>query len=293
MRLALRNRAFFFFSFVMPLIFLFGAVTFFGRGGSGMEIAYVLGAILTLTVMGSFWGLSVQLVTFREQGILRRFRIAPVGASAMLASSILVELLPHFADRGHRNRSVPVRIPFAVVGEPRGHPPADYSGIGGICRFRPDRRKRNQHHAGNADDQQPAVDGLSVSFRRHDSAARSARTGCSGARSLFPQRIWRPGLNPPPQILPAWSEIAGELSRSRSACWWRLKSRGSFSDGSRNRRCRARRSSWCWRHFCRFSCSACGRIFMERSCSIFAQSYQMIGSRSMPEQMPQVGPDSK
>jgi ABC-2 type transport system permease protein len=39
--------------------------------------------------MGSFWGLSVQLVTFREQGILRRFRIAPVGASAMLASSLL------------------------------------------------------------------------------------------------------------------------------------------------------------------------------------------------------------
>jgi len=89
MRLALRNRAFFFFSFVMPLIFLFGAITFFGKGGSSKEIAYVLGAILTLTVMGSFWGLSVQLVTFREQGILRRFRIAPVGASAMLASSIL------------------------------------------------------------------------------------------------------------------------------------------------------------------------------------------------------------
>jgi ABC-2 type transport system permease protein len=89
MRLALRNRAFFFFSFAMPLIFLFGAITFFGKGGSGNTVGYVLGAILTLTVMGSFWGLSVQLVTFREQGILRRFRIAPVGAAAMLASSIL------------------------------------------------------------------------------------------------------------------------------------------------------------------------------------------------------------
>lgn len=87
-RLALRNRAFFFFTFLMPLIFLFGAIAFFGKGGS-MEIAYVLGAILTITVMGSFWGLSVQLVTFREQGILRRFRIAPVPASAMLASSIV------------------------------------------------------------------------------------------------------------------------------------------------------------------------------------------------------------
>jgi ABC-2 type transport system permease protein len=63
--LALRNKAFIFFG-----------------------VAYILGAILTLTVMGSFWGLSVQLVMFREQGILRRFRLAPVSAGALLASSI-------------------------------------------------------------------------------------------------------------------------------------------------------------------------------------------------------------
>lgn len=86
-RLALRNRAFFFFTFVMPLLFLFAFVAFFGKNSA--TTAYVLGAVLTLTVMGSFWGLSVQLVTFREQGILRRFRIAPVPASAMLASSIV------------------------------------------------------------------------------------------------------------------------------------------------------------------------------------------------------------
>jgi ABC-2 type transport system permease protein len=49
----------------------------------------MLASVLAITVMGSFWGLSIQLVTFREQGILRRFRVAPVGAGAMLASSIL------------------------------------------------------------------------------------------------------------------------------------------------------------------------------------------------------------
>jgi ABC-type uncharacterized transport system permease subunit len=86
-RLALRNRAFFFFSLVMPLIFLFVAVAFFGKRVEW--VGYILGAILTTTVMGSFWGLSVQLVTFREQGILRRFRLPPVGAGPMLASSIL------------------------------------------------------------------------------------------------------------------------------------------------------------------------------------------------------------
>jgi hypothetical protein len=88
LRLALRNRAFFFFSLVMPLIFLFGAVALIGRGRTEW-VGYILGAILTTTVMGSFWGLSVQLVTFREQGILRRFRLAPLGAGPMLASSIL------------------------------------------------------------------------------------------------------------------------------------------------------------------------------------------------------------
>ncbi len=85
----MRNRAFFFFSFVMPLIFLFGAVFISGKSAASSWVGYILGAVLTLTVMGSFWGLSVQLVTFREQGILRRFRLAPVGAGPLLASSIL------------------------------------------------------------------------------------------------------------------------------------------------------------------------------------------------------------
>jgi ABC-type multidrug transport system permease subunit len=88
LRLAMRNRAFFFFSLVMPVIFLFGAAIFLRRE-SIQWIPYVLGTVLTTTVMGSFWGLSVQLVSFREQGILRRFRLAPVGAGPILASGIL------------------------------------------------------------------------------------------------------------------------------------------------------------------------------------------------------------
>lgn len=88
MRLAMRNRAFLFFSLIMPLAFLFIYAGIFGRG-KVQAVPYLLAEVLALTVMGSFWGLSVQLVTFREQGILRRFRVAPVSASAMLASSLL------------------------------------------------------------------------------------------------------------------------------------------------------------------------------------------------------------
>jgi ABC-2 type transport system permease protein len=87
-RLAVRNRAFLFFSLIMPIAFLFIYAGIFG-GQNRMAMPYRLGQVLALTVMGSFWGLSVQLVTFREQGILRRFRVTPVGASPMLASSLL------------------------------------------------------------------------------------------------------------------------------------------------------------------------------------------------------------
>jgi hypothetical protein len=87
MRLALRNRAFIFFSLVFPLIFLFLFLGLFARSNVA-AVPYMLASVLSLTVMGSFWGLSMQLVTFREQGILRRFRLTPVGAGPLLASSI-------------------------------------------------------------------------------------------------------------------------------------------------------------------------------------------------------------
>ncbi len=108
MRLAMRNRAFLFFSLIMPLAFLFIYAGIFGRGRA-QAVPYLLAEVLALTVMGSFWGLSVQLVTFREQGILRRFRVTPVGASAMLASSLLSNYfltLPTIAVEFFLSRSV-------------------------------------------------------------------------------------------------------------------------------------------------------------------------------------------
>src|SRR5579872_1435089 len=88
MKLALRNRAFIFFILVFPMALLFLYLGLVGRHRVE-AVPYLLASVLALTVMGSFWGLSIQLVTFREQGILRRFRVAPVGAGSLLASSIL------------------------------------------------------------------------------------------------------------------------------------------------------------------------------------------------------------
>ena len=92
MRLALRNRLFIFFSLIMPLGFFFLYMGFFAKG-EPRKATYLLGPVIALTVMGSFWGLSTALVTFREQGILLRFRVAPVTSSEMLASSISANYL--------------------------------------------------------------------------------------------------------------------------------------------------------------------------------------------------------
>ena len=86
--LALRNRMFFFFSVVFPIGMFFVYSGIFARAHPE-KVRFYLGPVIALNVMGSFWGLSAMLVTFREQGILRRFHITPVTAADMLASSIL------------------------------------------------------------------------------------------------------------------------------------------------------------------------------------------------------------
>jgi ABC-2 type transport system permease protein len=88
-----RNRAAFFFTFIFPLIFLLFYGGLFARSDPRVT-TYLMGPVVTLTVMGSgFWGLGIQLVISRERGILRRFRLAPIGAGHMLGSNILANYL--------------------------------------------------------------------------------------------------------------------------------------------------------------------------------------------------------
>jgi ABC-type multidrug transport system permease subunit len=91
-QLTLRNRMFIFFSVIMPFGFFFLYAGVFAKGNP-VGVRYLLGPVVALTVMGSFWGLSAALVMFREQGILRRFHVTPVTASDMLASSIVANFV--------------------------------------------------------------------------------------------------------------------------------------------------------------------------------------------------------
>ena len=90
--LALRNRMFFFFSVIFPLGMFFLYAGIFAKGNPRV-VSFFLGPVIALNVMGSFWGLSAMLVTFREQGILRRFHVTPVTSTDMLASSIFANYL--------------------------------------------------------------------------------------------------------------------------------------------------------------------------------------------------------
>ena len=87
-RITLRNKAFLFFSLFMPMLFFFLYGSVFAKGNP-VVVTILMGPVLSLTVMGTFWGLSMQLVTWREQGILRRFRLAPIPPSKMIASSVI------------------------------------------------------------------------------------------------------------------------------------------------------------------------------------------------------------
>src|SRR2546425_5605483 len=91
-RLAMRNKMFFFFLIVMPFAFFFLWLGVIAKGAPQVA-AFYLGPVLAFNVMGSFWGLSAALVAFREQGILRRFHVTPVTASDMLASSVVANFI--------------------------------------------------------------------------------------------------------------------------------------------------------------------------------------------------------
>jgi len=96
LKLTFRDRQALFWNFVFPLFFLFLFSTIFARGNP-KAVAGLLPGLLTISAMaGGFFGLSIGLVTARERGILRRYRLAPIRPwmliSSQLASNFLVVL---------------------------------------------------------------------------------------------------------------------------------------------------------------------------------------------------------
>src|SRR5258708_7196509 len=89
LRLTLRNRVDLFFSYIFPLIF-FAAGSMGGGGGNPLQVVNI---VLGLGVLGGgLFGVGIRAVQDREQNILRRFKVAPIGPGEIIVSGMVTAL---------------------------------------------------------------------------------------------------------------------------------------------------------------------------------------------------------
>jgi len=88
--LTMRDRIVLFFNFLFPLIFFMAFAEGFGAATSSGALSQVLAMVLMIGVLGSgFFGAGMRAVMDRESGILRRFKVAPIGPGPILAAGVI------------------------------------------------------------------------------------------------------------------------------------------------------------------------------------------------------------
>ncbi len=89
MRLTMRDRSALFFNYLFPFIFFFAFAEMF-HAGTGMGIAYFVGTVLTMGILGNgLWGSGMRAVQEREQNILRRYKVTPISPMPLLLASMV------------------------------------------------------------------------------------------------------------------------------------------------------------------------------------------------------------
>ena len=89
MRLTMRDRGVLFFNYLFPLIFFFAFAEMF-HAGAGQGIAYFVGTVLTMGILGNgLWGAGMRSVQDREANILRRFKVTPISPMPLLVASMV------------------------------------------------------------------------------------------------------------------------------------------------------------------------------------------------------------
>lgn len=87
-----RSKASLFWTLAFPLLFLFVFGAVFG-GGRPEGVSYLMPGLLTISVMtGSLFGVAFRMIVARENGVLRRLRVTPVTALAIVVAYGLVAL---------------------------------------------------------------------------------------------------------------------------------------------------------------------------------------------------------
>jgi imidazolonepropionase-like amidohydrolase/ABC-type multidrug transport system permease subunit len=88
LQLTLRDRSVIFFNYLFPLIFFFAFAELF-HAGTGMGIAYFVGTVLTMGILGNgLWGAGMRSVQDREANILRRFKVTPISPLPILVAAM-------------------------------------------------------------------------------------------------------------------------------------------------------------------------------------------------------------
>jgi imidazolonepropionase-like amidohydrolase/ABC-type multidrug transport system permease subunit len=89
MRLTLRDRSVIFFNYLFPFIFFFAFAELF-HAGTGAGIAYFVGTVLTMGILGNgLWGAGMRAVQDREADILRRYKVTPIGPLPILVAAMV------------------------------------------------------------------------------------------------------------------------------------------------------------------------------------------------------------
>lgn len=98
LRLMNRDRTVLFFNYFFPLMFFVVFAMSFGGAKNPGAMGQVVNMVLVLGVLGSgFFGAGMRAVQERETNVLRRFKVAPVGAAPIIVASLvsgLVSFLP-------------------------------------------------------------------------------------------------------------------------------------------------------------------------------------------------------
>jgi imidazolonepropionase-like amidohydrolase len=98
LRLMNRDRTVLFFNYFFPLMFFIIFAMSFGGSKNPGAMSQVVNMVLVLGVLGSgFFGAGMRAVQDRETNVLRRFKVAPVGATPIIVASLvsgLVSFLP-------------------------------------------------------------------------------------------------------------------------------------------------------------------------------------------------------
>src|SRR5213592_1050270 len=89
LQLTLRDRSVLFFNYLFPFIFFFAFAELF-NAGRGAGIAYFVGTVLTMGILGNgLWGAGMRAVAEREANILRRYKVTPISPLPILTASMV------------------------------------------------------------------------------------------------------------------------------------------------------------------------------------------------------------